>query len=141
MTFHGTNLVHVLEEVLPAKVGGKLGDYQLVECEGPRNATMLRLYISPRANVTDVDRVREVFLSQIRGEWGGALATRVWAHSGAVEAIVAEPYATRTGKIHPIRLLGAFSTDALDARFAAQHAGVGFDPGDGFVLLPFPFLQ
>ena len=140
MTFHGTNLVRVLEEILPAKAGGRPGDYQLVECEGPRHATMLRLHISPRANVTDVDRVRELFLSHIRSEWGGALATRVWAHSGAVEAVVAEPYVTRTGKVHPIRLLGAFSTDALDARFAAQHAGVGFDSGKLIVLLPFPAI-
>ena len=111
MTFHGTDLVRVLEEVLPSRLGGHPGDYQLVECEGPNHHTMLRLHVSPRVKLADVNRVRDVFLEHMRGQWGGALATRLWAHSGAVEAVVSEPYVTRTGKVHAIRLLGAFSTN------------------------------
>jgi len=111
MTFHGTDLAKVLEEVLPAKLGGHPGDYQLVECEASNHHTMLRLHISKRASVTDVAHARDVFLEHMKHQWGGALATRLWAHSAAVEAVVAEPYVTRTGKVHAIRLLGAFSRD------------------------------
>ena len=115
MTFHGTDLVKVLEEVLPSRLGGHPGDYQLVECEAENQQTLLRLYVSRRAGVTDTNRVRDVFMEHMRGRWGGALATRLWAHSAAVEAIVAEPYVTRTGKVHAIRLLGSFSTNSRPA--------------------------
>jgi hypothetical protein len=107
MTFLGTDLVQVLEEVLPASLGGRAGHYQLVECEAASRQTQLRLHVSPRAGVTDMKRVTDVFMKHMRRRWGGAVATRAWRHSAGVEAVLAEPLVTRTGKVHPIRLLAA----------------------------------
>jgi len=107
MTFHGSDLVHVLEEALPARLGGRPGDYQLVEREGASGQTEIRLHVSPRIGVTDARLVRETFLDLMRSQWGGALATRLWINAGAVEVAFAEPIATHTGKVHPVRLLNA----------------------------------
>ena len=107
MTFHGTDLVYVLEEALPARLGGGPGDYQLVEREGASRQTEMRLHVSPRIGVTDARLVRETFLDLMRSQWGGALATRLWINAGAVEVAFAEPIATQTGKVHAVRLLNA----------------------------------
>jgi hypothetical protein len=109
MTFHRTDLVEVLEHILPSRLGGGPGDYQLVECEAQNGQTQVRLRVSPRLGVTDRDRIREVFLSIIRPRWAGAVATREWTNSGAVEVEIVEPIATGTGKVHPVRVLGASS--------------------------------
>jgi len=107
MTFHGTDVVRVLEEALPARLGGAPGDYQLVECEAANGQTEIRLHVSSRVGVTDIERARDVFLELMRAQWGGALATRHWISAGAVSVHVAEPIATQTGKVHPVRLLSA----------------------------------
>jgi len=110
MNFHGTELVPVLEEVLPARFGGRPGDYQLVECEAPNKQTELRLHISPRVGLTDPERVRDAFVEHMRPRRGGALATRLWLHSNGVRAVISEPHATPTGKVHAVRLLRASSS-------------------------------
>ncbi len=103
MTFHSADLVHVLEAALPSRLGGAPGDYQLVECEGADGQTRLRLHVSPRIGVTDTRLVRQTFLELMRAQWGGALATRLWVHADAVDVVIAEPVATRSGKVHPVR--------------------------------------
>jgi len=106
MTLNGVDLIRLLEAELPARLGGGPGDYQLVEYEGEDRQTRIRLCVSPRLGLTDMTVVRETFLELVRLRWGGALAARVWINSSAVDAVVAEPVATRSGKVHPIRILG-----------------------------------
>jgi len=115
MTFHGTDLQRVLEVDLPARLGGGLGDYQLVECEAHNQQTQLRLYVSPRVGLADPAQAGKVFLEVMRPQWGGALATGQWIHTGGLEVVVAEPFATRTGKVHPVKLLGATSVSQKSA--------------------------
>ena len=116
MTFHGTDLQRVLEVDLPARLGGELGDYQLVECEAENQQTQLRLYVSPRVGLCDPERAGKVFLEVMRPQWGGALATGQWIHTGGLEVVVAEPFATRTGKVHALKLLGSMSVSQRSAR-------------------------
>ena len=121
-TFHCTDLVEVIEELLPARLGGGPGDYQLVECEAATGQTQLRLHVSPRTGVTDPARVRMVFLEVMRPRWGGAISTREWIHSGGVEAVIAEPVPSSNGKVHPVRLLSAYRLAADPQRSEAEHA-------------------
>ena len=51
MTLVGTDVVRILEERMPASLGGLPGDYQLVEHEGTAQ-TQLTLRVSPRAGVS-----------------------------------------------------------------------------------------
>jgi hypothetical protein len=105
MTLMGTELVRVLEHVLPARLGGRPGDFQLVEHEGSAQ-TMLELRVSPRVSASSIEKIRECFLEEIRLVYGGSLAGRVWRHAEAVEVVLAEPVVTTSGKVNPLHLLG-----------------------------------
>jgi hypothetical protein len=105
MTLVGSDLARILEEALPARFGGGPGDYQLVEREGELQ-TELALRVSPRVQIDSPEKVKDCFLSEVRGFIGGTVASRVWRHTEAVEVVIAEPVATRNGKIHPLHLLG-----------------------------------
>jgi len=104
MTLMGGDMVRLLEEVLPARVGGSAGDYQLVEREAD-GETRLTLRVSPRACSPSASKVRECFLQEVRKYYGGSLASRMWAHADAVEVIVGEPITTANGKVQPLHLL------------------------------------
>ncbi len=106
ITLLGSDVVRALEVALPARFGGAPGDFQLVEYEGPRQ-TQLRLRVNPRLGRLPADKVRECFLEAIRPCAGGVGAARLFRHTGAIEVVLDEPYATATGKIHPLHLLGA----------------------------------
>jgi hypothetical protein len=106
ITLIGGDVVRILETALPQRFGGGPGDYQLVEYDGARQA-QVELRISPRAGAGPPAVVRDFLLREIRRCYGGALASRVWTHSGGLEAVVAEPFTTRSGKVLPLHLLGA----------------------------------
>jgi hypothetical protein len=120
ITFHRTDLVEVIERLLPARLGGGPGDFQIVECEAANGQTQLRLNVSPRLGVTDCGRIRDVFIEIMRPRWAGALAMREWTNSGGVEVMLAEPIATHTGKVHPVRVLGAYSRNGENGRRTAH---------------------
>ena len=105
MTLLGTDLVRILENALPARLGGHPGDFQLIEQEGSAQTT-LELRVSPRVREPSVEKIRECFLHEIRLVYGGALAARVWRHAEAVKVVLAEPVVTSSGKINPLHLLG-----------------------------------
>jgi hypothetical protein len=105
ITLMGNDVLRILETALPQRFGGGPGDYQLVEYDGARQA-QVELRISPRAGAAVPADVRDFLLKEIRGCYGGSLALRVWTHSGGLEAVVAEPFATRSGKVLPLHLLG-----------------------------------
>jgi hypothetical protein len=104
VTLMGGDVVRILESALPERFGGGPGDYQLVEYDGA-GQSQLELRISPRTGAAAPDEVRDFLLQEIRGCYGGALASRVWTHSGGLEAIIAEPFTTRSGKVLPLHLL------------------------------------
>ena len=101
----GTELIRLLEHVLPARLGGHPGDFQLIEHEGAAQTT-LELRVSPRVRGSSAEKIRECFLDEIRLVYGGALAGRVWRHAEALEVVLAEPVMTSSGKINPLHLLG-----------------------------------
>jgi hypothetical protein len=105
ITLMGTELIRLLEQVLPARLGGMLGDFQLIEHEG-RAQTKVELRVSPRVRASSAERIRECFLEEIRLIYGGSLAGRVWRHAEALEVVLAEPMVTISGKINPLHLLG-----------------------------------
>ncbi|MEO7652631.1 MAG: hypothetical protein ABIZ80_19400 [Bryobacteraceae bacterium] len=113
MTLVGTDLLRLLEEILPARLGGRPGDYQLVERESA-GQTQLTLRVSPRVKLSTADKARQCFLEEIRQFYGGALASRVWLHTEGLDVVVLEPFAGATGKVNPLHLLnlGAQATHA-----------------------------
>ncbi len=105
VTLVGTDIVAILEERLPAALGGRVGDFQLVERDVGRQ-TQIVLHVSPRVRASPAT-VHRCFLDELRREWGGAYAAGSWMHADAIRVVVAEPLAGRTGKVLPLHLLGS----------------------------------
>jgi hypothetical protein len=98
VTLVGTDVVRVLEEFLPLRLGGAPGDYQLVQNEGDAD-TKVTLRVSPRVGELRPEKVKALFLEGVRGYYGGAMAVRLWQHAEAVDVVFAEPLTTVTGKV------------------------------------------
>lgn len=105
MTLVGTDIVRILEEVLPVRFGGSATDYQLVEGEAS-GQTNLTLRVSRRVNVASLDEVRSCFLREMRVYFGGETASRLLRDSRAVQVLHEDPIATGRGKILSLHLLG-----------------------------------
>src|SRR6185369_1249230 len=65
MTFLDTDVIRMLEEVLPGRFGGIPSDYQLVEEEAPDGAPRIRLLVHPRVGPLPEDVVGQTFLEAI----------------------------------------------------------------------------
>lgn len=103
VTLVGTDLVDVLEQRLPAVLGGYPGDYQLVEREAGTQTEII-LYVSPRVS-TSAAAARQCFLDQLRLQRGGSMAAGLWTNAHAIQAVIAEPIAGTTGKVQSLHLL------------------------------------
>ncbi|MBK9170423.1 MAG: hypothetical protein IPM24_23580 [Bryobacterales bacterium] len=104
LSLFGTDLVQLLEQDLPARLGGAAGDYQLAEVER-RGQTQVRLCVSPRTGLRDAQLVRQVFLELVRGCYGGVMAQRLLTNSDGLEIAFAEPFVGPTGKVPALRPL------------------------------------
>jgi hypothetical protein len=103
MAFLSADLLRVLEDVLPARLGGGPVDYQLLEEETPDGRPRLRLLIHPRVGPLDPAVVADVFFTSIGG---GAGATRVMSltwQDGDLLQIERRPPEPRGGKIRHLR--------------------------------------
>jgi hypothetical protein len=104
MTLVGTDMVRVLEEVLPARFGGSPLDYQLREEEDERGFTRLTVLVNPRLEIADENEVVQTLLGSLTKAGAGAEITRaVWAQAGTVRIRREEPVWTSTGKLMPFR--------------------------------------
>ena len=100
MTFLGTNVVRVLEEVLPARFGGSALDYQLIEEEGANGRPRLRLVVGSRIGPIDGRAVADVFLGAI-GSGSGVehVMELVWRDAGFLQVERGALQTTAAGKV------------------------------------------
>jgi hypothetical protein len=105
MTFIDTDVIRVLEEVLPRRFGGGPSDYQLVEEETEDGRPCVRLLISPSVGPLDPEVVTDGFLAAI-GAAGGTMRVMAlqWRDGRVVRVERRAPLATRTGKILHLRM-------------------------------------
>ncbi|MGH8471085.1 MAG: hypothetical protein ACREVJ_01160 [Gammaproteobacteria bacterium] len=99
MTFLGSDLIRLVEEVLPERFGGAPTDYQFVEGEGEHGLSRVRLLISPRLGPLDeaaVLRCTNEFVDRLTGDgvWGYR-----WREAGTLEVRRDEPHATTASKV------------------------------------------
>jgi hypothetical protein len=100
MTFLDTDLVRVLEEILPSRFGGGPTDYQLVEEESPSGGPALRLLVHPRVGPVDAAAVETTFLDSI-GSGSGAekIMQLAWREARLLRVDRQPPLVTALGKI------------------------------------------
>jgi hypothetical protein len=106
VTFVRSNLLKVLEEVLPARFGGTGLDYQLLEEEAPDSSTRVVLRVDPSVGDVDEAALREALLAELAR---GGIVERHHAEllrwAGSVTISRQPPLATRAGKVLPFQLL------------------------------------
>ena len=105
MSFVGTELLRLLEEVLPKEFGGNLGDYQLLE-EEQQSLTRVSLLVSPAVGQIDDQRIISRVLQLLRTYPGGQVMADSWRDAGTLRLVRREPYVTGASKVMPLHILG-----------------------------------
>jgi hypothetical protein len=105
VTLIGSDMIRILEEVLPARFGGTPLDYQLVEQEDDQAMTRLYLVISLRVDISDE---REVLAEMNRAlhetSIAADLARSTWQRANVIQIKRMEPIWTSRGKFSPLVL-------------------------------------
>ncbi len=106
MSFPDSELVRVLEEVLPARFGGGPTDYQLVEDEKRDGQPRLRLLVHPCIGTLDANALVEAFLTAISpGSGAEKVMGLLWRQGGFLRVERRAPEATPGGKILHLRVV------------------------------------
>jgi hypothetical protein len=110
MTFLDTDVIRVLEEVLPERFGGGPTDYQLVEEEDVEGRPGLRLFVDPAVGPLAPDAVTEAFLSAIgTGQGAQRVMGLAWRDAALLRVERRVPLVTASGKILHLHANGAMS--------------------------------
>jgi hypothetical protein len=104
--FMGTRLYQLVEEILPARFGGGLGDYQLIEME-EEGLPRVSIVVSPRVGPVDEKAVIAATLEnlKINHPAGGELMTEQWRQANTLRVVRREPYEARAQKVPPLFVL------------------------------------
>lgn len=102
-TFYATDLIRLVEEVLPSKFGGSGLDYQLVEQPGPQGLTRLFVFVSPRVGPINEEEVIQTVLNELKkGPDAYRIMARNWAQAKTVGVRREAPVRTKVGKQYPL---------------------------------------
>lgn len=83
VTLVGSDLVRILEEVLPQRFGGSPLDYQLVEEEDENSLTRLSLIIDPSVHIDDESQVISTVLKELKAtDAPSSMGGTIWAAAG-----------------------------------------------------------
>jgi hypothetical protein len=105
VTLVGSEMVRILEEVLPSRFGGSPLDYQLVEEEDERGFTRLTLLVSPSIQfANDVEVIETILEALGRSSVASELARSIWSQAKALQIKRMEPIWTARGKLMPLHL-------------------------------------
>ena len=106
VTLVGSDIERILEEVLPARLGGSALDYQLVEEEDAAGFTRLILLVSPTVVLRDDQDAVRAFLDGMQGIGAGGHTSRVkWRQAGTLRVRREPPRLTARGKLLPLQLI------------------------------------
>lgn len=108
MNFTGSELLRLVEDVLPGRFGGHPTDYQFVE-EEEYGLSKVSLLVSPRVGVVDeggvVAAVLESLGSPPRATGGHRLMADYWKGADTLRVVRREPYTTAAAKILPLHVI------------------------------------
>jgi hypothetical protein len=100
ITFLDTDIIRVLEEMLPQRFGGGPTDYQRVEEQDEHGRPSLRLIVHPSVGPIDAESVADAFLSAIGGGSGIERLTELhWRQAGLLRVERDVPRVTPAGKV------------------------------------------
>ncbi len=102
--FLGSDLVALVDRILPARFGGGPTDYQLVE-EEVDGLPKVTVVARPALGELDDAAVVEAVLSHLGELSRNRLMVDLWREGGTVRVVRREPYVTEAGKILSLHLL------------------------------------
>jgi hypothetical protein len=103
VTLVGSEMVHILEEVLPVRFGGSPFDYQLLEEEDQQGFTRLSLLVSPKIQIEDESEVIATVLEALKNSSVAAQLTGdLWKQAKTLRVSRQEPIWTARGKFMPL---------------------------------------
>ena len=103
VTFLGTELLRLVEEVLPTSFGGSPTDYQLVETE-EHGLTRILIVANPSLGPLDERTVVHHVLETLSRYPGGSVMTQHWRQGETLTLVRREPYQTASAKVLPLHL-------------------------------------
>jgi hypothetical protein len=107
VTLIGSDMVHILEDVLPRRFGGSPLDYQLVEDEDERGFTRLSLHVHPRVEIGREDEVISVLMEALgRTSVAADMARAYWAAADSFRIVREAPRVSARGKQTHLRRVG-----------------------------------
>ncbi|MBA7566016.1 MAG: hypothetical protein GH159_00325 [Dehalococcoidia bacterium] len=105
MTFIGTDLLRIIEEVLPAKFGGASADYQMVEDEDERGHTRLNILASPEVGEIDEGKLVKTILAELsKGKDTQRMMAEMWSQAEILRVKRQRPFVTAAGKLLPLHI-------------------------------------
>jgi hypothetical protein len=105
VTLVGSEMIHILEEVLPARFGGTPQDYQLMEEEDEQGFTRLTLLVDPSVNLEGEAAAVEVVMAALgKGTVAADLSQALWRQAGTMRVKRKSPVWTDRGKLMPLHL-------------------------------------
>ena len=103
MSLVGTDMIRILEEVLPRTYGGTALDFQLAQEEDADGFTKLALLVHPRLSVADESAVITTVLEELgKSDDGAELARAVWRQAGTISVRREAPRPGAMGKHAPL---------------------------------------
>ncbi len=102
LTLLGSDILKVLDEVLPAHYGGSPLDYQLCEKEDDVGFTRFVIRVSPRVSVPSESGLIDLVLASLSTDAQRAYTVPVWRQAGTFRVERTEPKWARTGKLQPL---------------------------------------
>lgn len=116
VTLVGSEMVYILEKVLPSKFGGGPLDYQLVEEEDGRGFSRLNLRVHPRIEISDENTVIATLLQALEeGSIAADSAKAIWRQAGTLSIQRKEPFTTSVGKQMPIHRIRKLENESLSS--------------------------
>jgi hypothetical protein len=117
VTLVGSEMIQILEELLPARYGGSPLDYQLMEEEDEQGFTRLSLIVSPRIELADEQAVVQTVLEALgRSSVAADQARVIWRQAKTLRVKRMEPIWTARGKLMPLHLARRSPSSAESSR-------------------------
>jgi phenylacetate-coenzyme A ligase PaaK-like adenylate-forming protein len=98
MNFLGSDLLRLIDEVLPARFGGAPTDYQFVEREDEQGLPRVDLRISHRVTLANETDARDLVLTSLNGGRARGYGDR-WREASTLTVVRGEPLETGAAKI------------------------------------------
>jgi hypothetical protein len=104
-TFIGSDLIPLVQRILPSEFGGDANDYQFMEEADEKGYHKLYILISPDIGEINEERLKEVvFEGLTSGEYSHSFSRSLWTQAETIQIKRINPIPTKRGKIYPLHI-------------------------------------